>query len=239
MKDWFKARNIWGAAITALTDEEAGRLAKAIWAFTMDGEIRELEGAGKGILAMILMTLGQDAEKDDKISDVRAIAGKKGGLNTSYGKHQQMMAIASNSKQTEANGSNCSNKNKNIDKEQESESELIGDAEAREIQNDQNRVLDAAEDAGFKMSNNVMASLIELCATYGIDKVLDGLKSCSEHGAVNLAYLKAVLNGKPKQNKPAVVAQQYEQRDYTGVNDEMRSQTDELMKQFMSERGAG
>lgn len=39
--------------------------------------------------------------------------------------------------------------------------------------------------------------------------------------------------------KKAVPAQQYEQRDYSGVNEEMRSQTDELMKQFMSERGAG
>ena len=100
MKDWFKARNIWGAAISALSDEEAGRLAKAVWAYTMTGEVVEIEGAGKGILAMIIMTLGQDAEKDDKISEVRAIAGKKGGLNTSYGKHQQMQAIDSKCKQT-------------------------------------------------------------------------------------------------------------------------------------------
>lgn len=239
MKDWFKARNIWGAAITALTDEEAGRLAKAIWAFTMDGEIRELEGAGKGILAMILMTLGQDAEKDDKISEIRAIAGKKGGLNTSYGKHQQMMANVSNSQQMKANGSNCSNKNKNknIDKEQESESEfLIAVEDAREIQKEQNRVLDAAEDAGFKMSNDVRAALISLYADSGMSRVLDGIKSCSEHGATNLAYLRAVLKGKPKREKVLVPAQDFEQRDYSDLPDK---QMDELAREMAEFKGVG
>lgn len=239
MKDWFKARNIWGAAITALTDEEAGRLAKAIWAFTMDGEIRELEGAGKGILAMILMTLGQDAEKDDKISEVRAIAGKKGGLNTSYGKHQQMMANGSNCQQTQANGSNCSNKNKNknIDKEQESESEfLIAVEEARKIQKEQSRVLDAAEDAGFKMSNDVRAALIALYADSGLSRVLDGIKSCSEHGAANLAYLRAVLKGKPKREKVLVPAQDFQQRDYSDLPDK---QMDELAREMAEFKGVG
>lgn len=102
----------------------------------------------------------------------------------------------------------------------ESESKaMIADAEAREIQNDHNRVLDAAEDAGFKMSNDVRTSLIALYATHGLVKVLDGLKSCVEHGAPNLAYLKAVLTGKPR--KPKVVAQDFPQRDYSEVDSEM------------------
>ena len=238
MKDWFKARNIWGAAITALSDEEAGRLAKAIWAFTMDGEIRELDGAGKGILAMILLTLGQDAEKDDRISEIRAIAGKKGGLNTSYGKHQQMMANASKCYQVQANDSKCSNKNKNIDKEQESESEsFMDDDAARMIQSEQNRVLDASEDAGFKMSNSVRASLIALYADYGLEKMLEGFKSCVEHGAPNLAYLKAVLKGKPKQAKVLVPAQDFPQRDYSGVDAELMDDLAKKMAAFDKEVG--
>ena len=210
MKEWFKARNIWGAAITALSDEEAGRVAKAIWAYTMDGEIQTIEGAGKGILAMILMTLAQDEERDNDISAKRSHAAKV----------MHLQANADKCKQMQANDSKCSNKNKNknIDKEQESESEseFIGDAEAREIQNDQNRVLDAAEDAGFKMSNDVRASLTALYADYGLVKVLDGLRSCSEHGAVNLAYLRAVLKGEPRKAK-----QDFQQRDYSGVEDDM------------------
>lgn len=229
MKDWFKARNIWGAAILSLSDEEAGRLAKAIWAYTMDGEIQTIDGAGKGILAMILMTLGQDAERDGEISEKRSLAGKSGAMITNASKSRQMPTNADKCHQMIAN---ADNKNKNIDKEQESESEFIADAEAREIQNDHNRVLDAAEDAGFKMSNDVRASLIALYAQYGLVKVLDGLSSCSEHGVANLAYLRACMKGEPKKQKPKVVAQDFTQRDYSDVDRQMISDLDRELAEF-------
>lgn len=97
----------------------------------------------------------------------------------------------------------------------------LDDADAHQHQQEQNRVLNAAEDAGFKMSNDVRASLIALYADSGLEKVLDGLKSCSEHGAANLAYLRAVLRGTPKRRKPQVNAQDFEQRDYSEVPGQM------------------
>lgn len=241
MKDWFKARNIWGAALSALSDAEAGRLAKAIWAYTMDGEIVELEGAGKGILAMILMTLAQDAERDGEISEKRSLAGKSGAMVTNAGKSRHLPTSDSICRQLPANADNKNkNKNKNIDKEQESESEsFIADADARQIQTEQDRVLDAAEDAGFRMSNDVRSSLIALYASYSLEKVLDGLKSCSDHGAPTLAYLKAVLSGKPRKQKPTVVAQDYHQRDYTGVQAQIEDETDREMEEFMRSKEVG
>ena len=224
MKDWFKARNIWGAAITALTDEEAGRLAKAIWAFTMTGEIQTIEGAGKGIFAMILLTLGQDAERDDEISEKRSFASKCKQKLSNDSKCNQMIANADNKNK---------NKNKNIDKEQESESEFLSDDDAHQLQDEQNRVLDAAEDAGFKMSNTVRASLIALYADFGLEKVLEGIKSCSEHGAVNLAYLRACMKDEPKK----VVAQDFPQRDYSDVDSQMISDLAKEMAEFQKEVG--
>ena len=224
MKEWFKARNVWGATILARPDEEAGRIAKAIWAYTMNGELIPLDGAEKGIFPMILMTLQQDEEKEADISVKRSLAGKSGAIVTNAGKCNQMTANDIKCQQMPANADNKNqNKNKNIDKEseQESESEFIADAEAREIQNDQNRVLDAAEDAGFKMSNDVRAALIALYADSGLEKVLDGLRSCSEHGVANLAYLRACMKGEPKKSKPKVVAQDFPQRDYSDVDSKM------------------
>ena len=125
----------------------------------------------------------------------------------------QLKSIEINCNQLQSNDSKCPRNP--IQSESESES-LIADAEAREIQKEQNRVLDAAEDAGFKMSNDVRASLTALYADYGLSKVLDGLRSCSEHGAVNLAYLRAVLKGEPRKAK-----QDFQQRDYSGVEDDM------------------
>lgn len=92
---------------------------------------------------------------------------------------------------------------------------LVSSAEAVEIQGDHDRVLDAAEDAGFKMSNSVRAGLIALYASHGLQKVLDGIESCVRHGAPNLAYLEACMKDTPKKPIRAVPAQQYEQRDYS------------------------
>ena len=103
------------------------------------------------------------------------------------------------------------------------DNQMITDESAAQIQGDHDRVLDAAEDAGLKMSNNVRAALIALYAEHGLEKVLEGLRSCSDHGAPNLAYLRAVLRGdgkKPEQKGKTVAAQQYEQNDYTGVQEE-------------------
>lgn len=112
---------------------------------------------------------------------------------------------------------------------------LLADAEAHQIQLEQNRVMDAAEDAGFKMSNDVRASLIKLYADFGLDKVLEGFKACVKHGATNLAYLEAVLNGKPREQKqkPRVEAQNYDQRDYSDVqNDIERRQRERFMERL-------
>ena len=109
---------------------------------------------------------------------------------------------------------------------------MIADDDAKQIQNDHNRVLDAAEDAGFKMSNDVRAALIALYADHGLAKLLDGLKSCSEHGAVNLAYLRAVLKGEPRKEKPKVIAQDFQQRDYSGVEDEQMEKLKKEMAEF-------
>ena len=89
---------------------------------------------------------------------------------------------------------------------------MMNAADAKKIQNDHDRILNAAEDAGFKMSNDVRASLIALFADYGLQKVLDGLKSCVDHGAPTLAYLRACMKDNPKPGKAK--SQQYEQRDY-------------------------
>ena len=74
MKEWFKARYIWGAAIQMLSDEEAGRLTKALWNYTMTGQQTDLHGAEKGIFAMIQMTLKQDEKHDQEVSMKRSRA---------------------------------------------------------------------------------------------------------------------------------------------------------------------
>ena len=132
-------------------------------------------------------------------------------------------------------------KDKDKDKDKSLSSSFIADAEATGILLDHNRVIDAAEDAGFKMGNTVRASLIQMYAEHGLDKVLDGIRECVTHGAPNLAYLGAVLKGKPKKPVKVLPAQQYEQRDYSSVQAEIESELDREMEEYMkkNERGTG
>lgn len=116
MKDWFKARNIWGAAILTLSDEEAGRFAKALWKFTMTGEQDELDGAEKGLMAIATMMLANDEEQSANLSAIRAEAGAKGA--------KQKIANQANAnfaKTDEANEAIAPNKNKNKNKNIEKE----------------------------------------------------------------------------------------------------------------------
>ena len=98
----------------------------------------------------------------------------------------------------------------------EEDGALLSVDDARKIQSEQNRVLDAAEDAGFRISNDVRAAFIALYADHGLQKILDGLKSCVDHGAPTLAYLRGVLKGEPRKEKQTktVAAQQFTQREY-------------------------
>lgn len=112
--------------------------------------------------------------------------------------------------------------------------------EAHGIQLEQNRVLDAAEDAGFAKSNSVRAGLIQLYADYGLSKMLEGIKACVDHSAVNLAYLRAVLKGEKKPAKPIRVlpAQDFQQRDYSGVQDEITMSIAQEMKEYKEKQEA-
>ena len=79
MKEWFRARNAWGVSIKTLTDEEAGRLMKALWEYTMTGQQAELRGREEVIYALMLFTLRQDDENDSMIAVKRSACGTAGG----------------------------------------------------------------------------------------------------------------------------------------------------------------
>ena len=112
---------------------------------------------------------------------------------------------------------------------------MLDDATAAEIQHDHDRVLTAAEDAGFKMSNTVRARLIALYADNGLEKMLAAINECATHGAPNIAYLEAVLKGtgKKKPQMKVLPAQQYDQRDYSGVQAELMAEQDREMEEYM------
>ena len=220
-----------------LNDEQCGRLVRALVDYANG---REREISGMELLAFRF--LKGSIDRNEKLSAIRSKAGLKGGRPKSN--ENQMKANESKTNQMKANESkekqNAINNNNDIIINTDINSKaFLDEAEATGILLDHNRVIDAAEDAGFKMGNTVRAALIQLYAEHGLDKMLNGIRECVTHGAPNLAYLGAVLKGKSKAKAPLKVlpAQQYEQRDYSGVNDELSAQQDKEMEEWLKAGG--
>lgn len=194
----------WLEVTQDLTAEEKGNLIDAVVAYA-SGE--EYEHLLTGACRVAFRFMKGQVDRNSKISEARSAAGSN--------KREQNGTNENKPEQNETNLPKENNNNNNNKKEKEI---FIDDDDARAIQTEQNRVLDAAEDAGFMKSNSVRAKLLNLYAAHGLEKMLSALDSCVKHSAPNIAYLEAVLKGEPKKPKgtqpKTVNAQNYEQRDY-------------------------
>ena len=259
MKEWFKARNIWGAAIQTLADDEAGRLMKAVWQYTMTGEQVDLAGPEKVIFAMILLTLSQDSDREADVSGKRAAAGSAGGKQ-----RVANQAIATFEKPVEANQANATfasvdqanqaiacnkNKNKNKNKEQEEEK----DKEKERLETGFDLFWDAYPKKVAKQ--DARKAFMKLAPD---EQILDRMMTALQRQKVSADWTKdggqfvphpaTWLNGrrwedevKPQgrvydQPKPTVAAQRYEQRDYA---DREKQLMQRMINGFVDEEESG
>jgi hypothetical protein len=240
MKEWFKARNLWGAAILTLSDTEAGRLMKALWSYTMTGEQPNLSGAERGIFAMIQMTLSQDEAIDAEISKKRAAAGSAGGKQRVA--NQANATFASNDEANQANALirikniDIRDIEKEIDKEKESETkqmparqrprftpptveEVRAYCQERKNGVDPERFVDFYTAKGWKIGKNSMVDW--KCAVRNWEREDGGKGTASAKGSSKV-----------------VVAHEYEQRDYSGVQDALMAKQEAEMLAFLGGSGA-
>lgn len=204
-----------------LTDAQCGHLVRAMVDYANGKE----PNVGEGMELMAFRFLKGSIDRNARLSAVRAEAGAKGGTAKA---EKQKIANDSKSWQKVANDSKKVNINNDINSKTNIDSDnksFLDDDEAAGIQHEHDRVFTAAEDAGFKMSNTVRARLIALYADNGLEKMLAGFNECATHGAPTLAYLEAVLKGtgKKKPQMKILPAQDFPQRDYSGVQDDMMS----------------
>lgn len=202
-----------------LTDAQCGHLVRAMVDYANGKE----PNVGEGMELMAFRFLKGSIDRNARLSAVRAEAGAKGGTAKA---EKQKIANDSKSWQKVANDSKKVNINNDINSKTNIDSDnksFLDDDEAAGIQHEHDRVFTAAEDAGFKMSNTVRARLIALYADNGLEKMLSGFNECATHGAPTLAYLEAVLKGtgKKKPQMKVLPAQDFPQRDYSGVQDDM------------------
>lgn len=141
--DWFKMQTVWGASVERLSDAEAGRFVKALYAFIRDGaEFEGSSGREDPITWQALETLRGDVEsfkktEANRIAHEEAIKEKRRQAAKSRWQMQND-ADASKCMQKDANADDCKicnanaseNKNKNL-KEDLKENTLTGVQEKR------------------------------------------------------------------------------------------------------------
>lgn len=222
--------------LAKLTDNEVGSLFRALMKYHADGEITELDGKVELAFDFIRDDIDQQEEAYRKKCE-QASENRRKGIGQKKTDDNAGKRTLTNDNGRDKYNNNITECNNNI----KESSSFMDDATAAEIQHDHDRVFLAAEDAGFKMSNTVRARLIALYADHGLEKMLSGFNECATHGAPTIAYLEAVLKGTGKKKPMKVLpAQQYEQRDYKGVQSELIAEQDREMEEYMrSQRNTG
>lgn len=150
MKKNFKRDNItfvmykeWEEYFIMLSDEEAGRVIKNIFAYAKRGEESELESMGKMVFVMVKNQLERDGAKWEKVVETNAQNAKKGGRP-----RKKPKGFSENPKKPD--------KDKEKDKEKDNEEDKEMDKEKED------------DEENKKEKNKIFASDKELkCAPFG------------------------------------------------------------------------
>ena len=229
LKVWTNFRDV----IQSLDDSEKGRLFDAMLLYAETGEEPEVFTGNERVIWPVAK---RDIDMAMQWRETCKVNGSKGGRPKT--KQNPVKPIETQQNPNEPKET-LKEKKGNENKRNEMKSSFMDADEAADIQHEHDRIFTAAEDAGFKMSNTVRARLIALYADNGLDKMLSGFNECATHGAPNIAYLEAVLkgSGKKKEPKKTVIAQNYEQRDYGSVVDDIERQQAERIMRRLQEVG--
>lgn len=212
MRDWFKARNAWGAVFISLPDEDAGKLAKLLWDYTMNGVIPEGNGYLGGLFAMMRITLDQDREKETEISAKRSAAAAARNVDSAANAaNDTKPAIAANDDNKNKNKNKSKSKSKNQEQESESKNNneennnndilSLSDEEVAEAIARDQKIEEAAMYVGLKVSAAAMNKARDLAFRYGLPDLLEAINASID--VPNWSYVEGILRNNQKAKKEA------------------------------------
>lgn len=125
-KDSFLLYTEWGRQVERLSDDQAGVLLKAIFAYNRGDAMPDMDDKTDMCFAFIQGQLDRDSKKYDDVCEKRRESGKKGGV-ANASKRKQTVANASKGKQTVANQADNDNEydNDNDNEYDDDDDELI------------------------------------------------------------------------------------------------------------------
>lgn len=183
MREYFCAYHSMLGGMRKLSDAECGRLFRALLMYSSGLEPDNLQGREELAFDIFAQQIDRDAAAYQKTCETNRQNGSK--------------AVGSGRKRSVAVGSGRAQEK---DKEESSSAGAgwMSDDEAAAITEGHHQVFDRAKDCGFDLNARTMDALTDMIGTHGVDRMLSALDDCGEHGAKTLAYLRKVLEGKPK-----------------------------------------
>lgn len=189
MREYFCAYHSMLGAMRKLSDAECGRLFRALLMYSSGEQPDNLQGREDLLFDVFSQQIDRDSEKyKSKCETNRA---NRKGPNTDDNDRQRPSTTVIVRDQE---------KEKDKDKEESSSAGagFLADDDAAAIMDGHNQVFDRAKGCGFDLNAHTMDALTDLIGKHGVERMLTALDDCAEHGAKSLAYLRKVLEGKPK-----------------------------------------
>ena len=248
--DWFKMQMVWGASVERLSDAEAGRFIKAVFAFMRDGkEYNGNSGREDPTIWQALETLREDVEsfKNAEANRIAAENAKKQKRRDAANKRweKQKYANASTRMHSNANASTCTNsiafasQNKNKEKERDIDNDddnaRVRETAFGEVEADPVIISVQSNLTGLTVTHyNELAQFREIL---GDDLVIHAIDETVGNSARSWNYTKAILEDyvrgnvrtvgeakerSEKRKRKQTPAQTYTQRQYSEADLEAR-----------------
>jgi DnaD/phage-associated family protein len=191
-REYFCAYHSYTENLETLNDAECGRLFRALLNYSKTGAISELRGNERFVFPSMKQQIDRDAEKYQAKCDKNRQSAEERWIRTHANACERM--------QTHANAY----KEKKKEKEKEIiSSPSLSPPSLRPQGNDDDDLISVVrlwEKASGRLVSPLQGEELQaLLEEHTAESVCNAIRSASQHNAVNLAYIKAVLNGKPKQ----------------------------------------
>ena len=216
MKDSFILYTEQKAVIDKLTNEQAGKLIKAIYEYVATDQMPLLDNLLDLVITPIKTALDKNKEKYEEVSKIRAEAGSKGGKQK-----VAKQANASKSKQSLANDSKCYDNDNEYVNENENDNENVNaEGEWSDSCADGSQQSDSCVDEIVQFYNENIGAITpheyevlnDYRNTFSDDIILYALKLQVEARATGVSYTKAILNNWQKKNVKTLLDAQNENK---------------------------
>ena len=220
MKDSFILYTEQKAVIDKLTDEQAGKLIKAIYEYVATDNMPQLDYLLDLIITPIKQSLDKNKEKYEEVSKKRAEAGAKGG--------KQKIANQANASKCKQRKANQADNEYEYDNEYDNENVVVGES-------------DSCAD-GFQQSDSCVDEVVkfyeenigmitphefEVLNSYREDfsdaMIIYALKLQVEAKATGIKYAKAILNSWKKKNIKTLLEAQNENKQIAKSNEKINN----------------